>query len=235
MSTAAGILAGVGILVTAIILHELGHLVASKALGIAVDEFAVGFGRKLSSITRGGTEYSFRPIPAGGYIKPNQEAFKAAAGWKKIIVFIAGPAMNLLVAVVIFAGMGLAKGLGWQSFTLAFAFIPFLVDMTIQAIASMGVDAIGGPVAAVYTATKMSGLENMLVFTAIIHVCLGAMNLLPLPVLDGGQIVTTLCRIPRKSKAFKYVTIGTFALLMGAGVVLMGYDAYRIIFNKFGF
>jgi regulator of sigma E protease len=96
-----------------IFFHELGHYWVARKVGMKVEEFAVGFGPKIYSITRNGIEYSLRWIPAGGFVKlpqmitsealegQSKEPVPPAAPWQKILVAIAGPIMNVLFAFAI--------------------------------------------------------------------------------------------------------------------------------------
>src|ERR1700731_1729156 len=106
-----------------IILHEAGHFVAAKAVGMRVERFSLFFGPMLVKFRRGETVYGIGPIPLGGYVKitgmnPNEEipeevaprAYYRQPVWKRGVVILAGPAMNLLVAFVILTGLVLSKG-----------------------------------------------------------------------------------------------------------------------------
>ena len=97
-----------------IILHEFGHFAAAKAVGMRVERFSLFFGPLLVKFRRGETEYGIGPIPLGGYVRitgmnPNEEippevadrAYYRQPVWKRIVVILAGPAMNLLIAFVI--------------------------------------------------------------------------------------------------------------------------------------
>jgi regulator of sigma E protease len=97
----------------AIFFHELGHYWVALKLGLKVEEFAIGMGPKMFSWKRNGIVYSVRWIPAGGFVKLPQmitsEALEGkaegevppVAPWKKILVAVAGPLMNVLFAFVI--------------------------------------------------------------------------------------------------------------------------------------
>ena len=98
-----------------IFVHELGHFLVAKGVGIKVEKFALGFGPKLFGFTRGETEYSVRALPLGGYVKMlGQEDIKAAAEtpdpraynnkpvWARLAVVSAGVVMNVLFAAVLF-------------------------------------------------------------------------------------------------------------------------------------
>ncbi|HHY65288.1 MAG TPA: RIP metalloprotease RseP [Clostridiaceae bacterium] len=92
-----------------ILVHELGHYLAAKAVGIKVLEFALFMGPKLFSFKKGETEYSLRLIPMGGFCKMEGEgessddsrAFSNQPVWKRFIVIAAGPFLNILLAFVL--------------------------------------------------------------------------------------------------------------------------------------
>ena len=97
-----------------IVLHELGHFAAAKAVGMRVERFALFFPPMLVKIRRGETEYGIGAVPLGGYVKitgmnPREElapevaerGYFRQAVWKRIVVILAGPAMNVLVAFTI--------------------------------------------------------------------------------------------------------------------------------------
>jgi regulator of sigma E protease len=97
-----------------VILHELGHFSAAKAVGMRVEKFSLFFPPTLWSKKVGETEYAIGSIPAGGYVKisgmnPDEElpeevrdrAYHAQPVWKRIVVIAAGPAVNLVLAFVL--------------------------------------------------------------------------------------------------------------------------------------
>jgi regulator of sigma E protease len=97
-----------------IVLHELGHFAAAKAVGMRVERFALFFPPLLFKRTRGETEYGIGAIPLGGYVKitgmnPNEEvppehlerAYYKQKVWKRVVVIAAGPAMNFLIAFLL--------------------------------------------------------------------------------------------------------------------------------------
>jgi regulator of sigma E protease len=106
-----------------IILHEGGHFVAAKAVGMRVERFSLFFGPMLWSFRRGETEYGIAPIPLGGYVRitgmnPREEippevaprAYYNQPVWKRVTVILAGPAVNLLIAFVIIWALFLSNG-----------------------------------------------------------------------------------------------------------------------------
>ena len=97
-----------------IILHEAGHFVAAKAVGMRVERFYLFFPPKLLGIKRGETEYGIGMIPLGGFVKitgmnPDEELPPEVAPrgyynqpvWKRIVVIGAGPAVNIAIAFII--------------------------------------------------------------------------------------------------------------------------------------
>ena len=111
-----------------IMVHELGHFMASRLCGIAVKEFSIGFGPKLLQwkSKKHETLFSIRPIPLGGYCmfygdtdddpqgvkKDDPRNYNNAPVWKRMISVISGPLMNMvlafIVAVVLMAAYGVA-------------------------------------------------------------------------------------------------------------------------------
>lgn len=92
-----------------VVAHEFGHYIVAKKNGIKVTEFAIGFGPKLVKWYRNGTEFSIRPFFIGGFNKfaddeekdPEPGDFRAASLKSRFLTIIAGPAMNIIVAVIL--------------------------------------------------------------------------------------------------------------------------------------
>jgi regulator of sigma E protease len=106
-----------------IILHEGGHFVAAKAVGMRVERFSLFFGPLLVKKRIGETEYGIGPIPLGGYVRitgmnPNEDippearprAYYNQPVWKRIVVILAGPAVNLVIAFMIIWALFLSTG-----------------------------------------------------------------------------------------------------------------------------
>ena len=111
-------LIGLGIV---IFVHELGHFLAARAMGIGVDAFSLGWGPRVAGFRRGGTEYRISAFPIGGYcLMKGEDAFRkalesksdqiprdpgtfyGAAPWRRIVVSLAGPLANVAFAAVVF-------------------------------------------------------------------------------------------------------------------------------------
>lgn len=104
------ILFGIFLFSLLIFIHELGHFVAAKTFGVQVNEFSMFMGPVLFKKQKGETLYSIRLIPIGGFCEMEGEngdsisprSFTAAAWWKRLVILVAGPLMNLLAGLVLF-------------------------------------------------------------------------------------------------------------------------------------
>lgn len=112
----------VGTILVLIGVHEGGHFLAAKALGIAVEEFALGFGPAIWTRRRGETRYSVRAFPFGGFVRlagesapaeglPAERTYYGAPAWKRFVLSLAGPVANAVLAVVVVVGAVLGLGL----------------------------------------------------------------------------------------------------------------------------
>jgi regulator of sigma E protease len=97
-----------------IFVHELGHFLMARRIGVRVLTFSLGFGPKLLRFKRGDTEYCLSAIPLGGYVKMAGEnpedsrtgapdEFLSKGKWQRFQVLVMGPIMNLILAVVVMA------------------------------------------------------------------------------------------------------------------------------------
>jgi len=93
-----------------ILIHEFGHYAVAKLLGVRVEVFSIGFGKRLLGFRRGDTDYRVSAIPLGGYVKMSGEnpmdertgdpgEFMSHARWHRFLIAIAGPSMNILLAI----------------------------------------------------------------------------------------------------------------------------------------
>ena len=111
MTTLLSFLFVLGVLV---FIHELGHFLLARWNGVRVLTFSLGFGPKILKVQRGDTEYCISIIPLGGYVKMagenpedqpsgRDDEFLAKSKWQRFQILIAGPVMNILLAVVLLA------------------------------------------------------------------------------------------------------------------------------------
>jgi regulator of sigma E protease len=106
-----GAIIALGFMVT---IHEFGHFIAARLFGVRVDVFSFGFGTRLFGIKRGHTDYSVRILPFGGYVRMAGDStseertgapdeFLSKPRWQRACILLAGPAMNALTALIVFA------------------------------------------------------------------------------------------------------------------------------------
>jgi regulator of sigma E protease len=99
-----------------VFVHELGHFLMARRIGVRVLTFSLGFGPKLLKVRRGDTEYCLSAIPLGGYVKMAGEKpgdvltgasdeYLSKTKWQRFQVLVMGPVMNLALAVVVMAGV----------------------------------------------------------------------------------------------------------------------------------
>jgi regulator of sigma E protease len=95
-----------------ILIHEWGHYVAARLMGVRVDVFSIGFGPRIWGFRRGPTDYRLSMLPFGGYVKmagdnPIEERagtadeFLSKPRWQRVLIAVAGPTMNILFALVV--------------------------------------------------------------------------------------------------------------------------------------
>ncbi len=103
-----------------IFIHELGHFVVAKRVGVTVYAFALGFGPRLIGFTYGGTQYAINAIPLGGYVRLAGEdldaatdpgSFRSKTVWQRMAVVVAGPVMNVVLTILLTTVTAMALGI----------------------------------------------------------------------------------------------------------------------------
>ncbi|NIW46415.1 MAG: PDZ domain-containing protein [Gammaproteobacteria bacterium] len=110
MNTLSGILQLVIAISALIVLHELGHFIVARLMGIEVEEFGLGYPpRALTLFEAGGTKFTLNWLPLGGFVRPKGEnnpdiegGLAASKPLKRISVYFAGPLMNILAGVILY-------------------------------------------------------------------------------------------------------------------------------------
>src|SRR5208283_6041414 len=104
-----------------ILIHEFGHFAVAKYFGVRVEVFSIGFGKRLLGFKKGDTDYRISAIPLGGYVKMSGEnpmddrtgdpgEFLSHPRWQRFIIALAGPAMNIMLAIVLLTGVYMVHG-----------------------------------------------------------------------------------------------------------------------------
>ena len=198
--TVVVLVGGFGLL---IVLHELGHLLVARALGVRVEELTLGYGPSLLRVRFGGTLFSLRLlVPLGGYVKlagmydrAGSGAFGAQSPWRRAVIVLAGPAVNLLAAILflfaLFAG-NLPLLEAFEATLQNIARLTMLLhDLAVGLLTGGGLleplpelfdDAMGVPEG------SPSGGRHLRLL-ALLGLYLGLFNLLPIMPLDGGRLL----------------------------------------------
>lgn len=218
-----------------IVIHELGHLLAAKMAGIPIAGFSVGLGPKLWSRRLGPVEYSLRALPLGGFVTPalEEEAFTAVPLRKRLVFFLGGPLANLLSVLPALAALNAVRGQA-SAYDLLVApfgqliaacgqFLGMIPDLFREPQALQGVVGIviqGGQAAA-----AGQGLEVAI----SLSLSLALLNLLPIPVLDGGQITLACLEalFPRAASLRAPLTVMGLFFLAGVMLYANGHDILR--------
>jgi membrane-associated protease RseP (regulator of RpoE activity) len=117
------VLFAIGITIS-IALHEFGHLLTAKAFGMSARRYFIGFGRRIWSFHRGGTEYGLKAIPLGGFVdiagmtaldevtpQERENAFYRKPVWQRVVVLSAGSLTHFVVGVLVVFVMAVSTGL----------------------------------------------------------------------------------------------------------------------------
>jgi regulator of sigma E protease len=130
MDTLIGIFLVLGVM---ILVHEWGHFIVARMFKVRVDVFSIGFGPRLFGIKRGATDYRISALPLGGYVRmagqdlsevdSNDVAPTGAPDelmskprWQRALISFAGPAVNLLMPIVLLGGFFAIKGLPYPAY-----------------------------------------------------------------------------------------------------------------------
>jgi len=130
MNTLIGIFLVLGVM---ILVHEWGHFIVARLFGVRVDVFSIGFGPRLFGIKWGATDYRISALPLGGYVRmagqdlsevdsndvpptgaPDELMSKPR--WQRMLISFAGPAVNLLMPILLLAGFYAIKGLPYPAY-----------------------------------------------------------------------------------------------------------------------
>jgi membrane-associated protease RseP (regulator of RpoE activity) len=219
-----------------ILAHEAGHLAAAKLVGIPVSGFSVGLGPRVWSRRWGRTEYSLRVFPLGGFVVPgvaNDSEFRAIELTKRLAFFLGGPLANLVLTVPLF-GMfnGLRRGFSLYEVAVApfgqviaacWQLLTFLPRMLAEPASLLGVVGI------VVEGGRLAEAGMVIELAISLSISLAVLNMLPIPVLDGGQILMSCLEeaFPRLIRLRVASTILGVLVLAGLMIYTNVQDATR--------
>lgn len=232
-----------------VLVHELGHYLAARRLGVKAYEFSIGFpfSPKIATLFRiGETDFTIRLLPLGGFVsfaKDNEEApeFLNVERPKRAVILSAGSVFNIIFAfIAIAASLMIGKDLGvLEAARQSILSIKEVATGTFNVLASLfssnpSFDGLSGPVgiAVMAGAAAKSGIAALLYFTGMLSLSLGIFNLLPFPALDGGHLVIlALESIKRKSfstEAYTFIGAAGIALFVLLTIAVTYKDVIRI-------
>ena len=205
-----------------------------------------------------------QPRPVGNlqtfFEKEKSCQYSALPFWKRSVILLAGPFMNLLWVLLAFIIVYSLMGLDLQNTTTGEVFhynwAPWdaiymgvnYLGMMLAAIASLFNPATAAQtisqstsivgIAVLSKGAFEAGFQNFLFFSAVISASLGFMNMLPIPPLDGGRFVVEIFqKVSRKIvsvRALGYMSMVGFALFMGLFVVMLNQDVQRFVLGNWG-
>jgi regulator of sigma E protease len=231
------------IVITIIIgVHELGHLIAARLCGVPVYKFSIGFGPRLYTIKRGDTEYIFSLIPIGGYVSFSKDSdsdfdvMRTISPVKSIIIGLSGSVFNMILAFILTFGILFvyADASLILSINKAIDFLSNLMAIWVNSAKDI-TSNLGGPISIAKSTgdAAQEGIIPLILLTAAYSYMIGLFNLLPIPVLDGGQIAISVIELIRRKKFSEKAILG----INGAGViaifVLLGFAVYNDILSLF--
>lgn len=222
-----------------VVVHELGHFLAAKWVGIPIARFSVGFGPKVWGFQWKQTECVISLIPLGGYVLPALESewdFFNIDLKKRLFFSIAGPFANLILAVPMFALINLVSGSA-PSYGIIAPFIQtfdamkgILVSFSMILATPDHISSVIGIVSAGGHFVE-TGVVGTLKFAILMTLNLAIFNLLPLPPLDGGKIILDVIgkALPKLSKAYVPACVMGWLLLIGVMFYATAQDILRMM------
>lgn len=237
MNVLTDVFAYIGFLIVVIGMHEFGHFIAAKHFGLVAGTFSLGFGRVLfSRQDKAGTCWQVRALPFGGFIKLDQDRLSSLPPFQRILIYGAGPAVNIVAGVLLIAFAGIELGTPiLKSLQISLQAVPLIVSTLLSAIAGVfsgNISNLGGPIGSAIASGDAVRAHGFVMSVALFSWSVGVLNLLPVPLLDGGQIVlsTIEMAVGRLGKnAVKYAA-WTGKCFIGC-LILIGFasDLIRIV------
>lgn len=207
-----------------------------------------------------GSEGEARPLddPKAFFMSEYKQQYRSLPFWKRSVILIAGPGVNLLFAIIAFVLIYSVLGFDYQNTetgAVTHVTVPPLraleagfmyIGMVLQAViglfnpqtaaetVSNSTSVVG--IAVMSKSALEAGFTEALMFTSMLSVSLGIMNMLPIPPLDGGRFVVEIYqRIRRKAislRAMNYLSFAGMALFLVFFIVMMNQDIQRFIFGN---
>lgn len=207
-----------------IIIHELGHLFACKFLGVSAPYFFIGFGPTIAKLIIGNTTFAIGIVPIGGLASIDMADLTLQSYLIQMTVFSSGIIINFLVAFLIYRYLG--KSLQEYQ-TIIGEFIPQKTLAKCYSIAQKIITPMD--IIELITTSIHNGLSSLLPTFALLNIVIAIISILPLPLLDGWQLVhiTIAQLIDESSISNHYVTLASIVIF-----VALIFTTKRNYFNK---
>lgn len=223
-----------------ILVHEGGHLLGARLASLPVKTVSIGFGPKLAGFTRRGVDYRLSLIPLGGYIEPavsTEEEFYAIGLGRRMIFTLGGVAANIVFAVLMLfiyqmlsadtpaASALLSACRNTLSFIVLIASsIPALFTKSGELAGIIGVVRQGGSFIA-------GNYHHIFTFAGLLSLNLAVINLLPLPVLDGGKALFYALEkiVPQLRRVSAGLTIAGWVVILGLTILATSNDIAKLV------
>ena len=224
-----------------IVLHEFAHYIVAKFCGVKVNEFSIGFGKKIFQKEYKNTVYTLRILPIGGYVnlkgldeKSNDpDSYTSVSLWKRICIILAGSIANILFALIVYFILAISV-CGIQDAVLATGNFLFSIFDTLKMLftGAVGIDQFIGPIGISEVVSETKAFTEFIYLMAVVSLSLGVTNLLPVPPLDGFKFLLLIIEgIRRKpfSEKFEYgMQLIGFLLLLVLSIYIAYNDILRI-------
>lgn len=223
-----------------IFVHEFGHLIAARLVSIPVKTFSIGFGPRLIGFTRGGIDYRLSLIPLGGYIEPvisTEEELYAIPLHRRVIFTLGGVTANIVFAILMLCVYRMLS----RDVSLVSALIlasENAISLMLRMLASLpSLLTNSGNLAGIIGIVRQGGFfiagnyVQMFSFAGILSLNLAVINLLPLPVLDGGKVIFYILEkiAPVTRKLSAGLSIAGWIVLLGLTLLATSNDIAKLI------
>ena len=211
-----------------IVIHEFGHFLAAKSVGIPIQTFGIGFGPAVLKWRMFGTEFRLSPLLIGGYVQPSigpEEIKQRISKPKRLLFYLSGPLANAVSPMILFMVAALVfRGFDAQILAIPGKMLGFVWDLLKEVATSADSAELAGPIGIVNEGAKeMESFVSAGVFFFMISMNLAIFNLLPIPVLDGGRIATMFVEDFALWKRVEYPLLATSVVFMFG---IMAYVTY---------
>ena len=224
-------------ILASVILHEFGHYLAARSCGIIPEEFNIGFGPKLFGFYKAGTDWNVRLIMLGGsneFKKKSQAQLDALPVQKQIHIIAAGIETNLVLALVSWLIYTAQRGLTLMQGIITYGkMIAMIMPSTISAIVEFCAPGAESDITAMHATGSLLAQSSMsmllitvMLFSAM-NAILGVTNLIPIPAMDGGQIVLRIPALfhhPLSKEAMNKAIMTSFYIMIGCTVAYIMRD-----------